>query len=217
VDSIGVLAETDGWRNPNLREYTVKVVLTGDQDISMLKPSMRAEAEIILGSVEDATAVPLQAVFREGPIAYVYTPKGGRYERTPVALGRRSSTFIEILSGVEDGAQVLLREPAPGEVLDTEFDEKQLATLAGFSMPGAHAFNGSRGRGGMQQKPSGDASEAGGKAPETRKLSKEELDKLLKDAKDSGAVILKEGGDKSVDAEGAAPTDGDDDGKPAAS
>ena len=78
VESIGVLAESDGWRDPNLREYTVKVALDVDNSGQELKPSMRCEAEIVLGSVEDTLAVPMQAVFREGPVAFVYTPRGGR-------------------------------------------------------------------------------------------------------------------------------------------
>jgi HlyD family secretion protein len=42
VESIGVMAETGGWRDPNLREYTVRIAV--DPDGADLKPAMRAEA-----------------------------------------------------------------------------------------------------------------------------------------------------------------------------
>ncbi len=135
VSSIGVLAESEGWRDPNLREYTVKIDLTDTTtEETGLKPSMRCEAEILLGTVEEALAVPVQAVFRDGPIAYVYTPRGGRYERAPVAIGRLSNTHAEILGGIEPGQRVLLREPRAGEVLSTEFDQQQLAQLREMTM-----------------------------------------------------------------------------------
>jgi len=120
VMEIGVLAESGGWRDPNLREYTVKLLLDGANDKQALKPSMRCEAEIVVDSVQDAVAVPSQAVFRDGPESFVYTQRGERYERRPVAIGRRSTLFAEISNGLEPGDRVLLREPTPGEILRKE-------------------------------------------------------------------------------------------------
>jgi len=117
VTEIGVLAESGGWRDPNLREYTVKIVLNDQNTGQLLKPSMRCEAEIVIDHVADSIAVPAQAVFRDGPSTFVYTPESGKFRRTPVDVGRRSVRFAEITSGVDAGARVLLREPSPGEVL----------------------------------------------------------------------------------------------------
>jgi len=123
VASIGVLAESGGWRDPNLREYTVKIDLGQSGDDSKLKPSMRAEARIILGEVTGTLAVPVQAVFREGRTSFVYTPRsGGKYARTEVDVGRRSSAFAQIVSGLKQGDTVLLREPGPGEIFRTKQD-----------------------------------------------------------------------------------------------
>lgn len=116
VMDIGVLAETGGWRDPNLREYTVRLLIEAPNGQQSLKPSMRCESEIVVASVHDALAVPAQAVFRDDGETFVYTPAGTRYERTPVRVGRRSMSFAEIQSGVAPGQRVLLREPQPGEV-----------------------------------------------------------------------------------------------------
>ncbi|MEM1331016.1 MAG: efflux RND transporter periplasmic adaptor subunit [Planctomycetota bacterium] len=123
VESIGVLAEGGGWRDPNRREYTVKIALEDVPESLELKPSMRCEADITLGTVEDALAIPVQAVFTDGRQRFIYRPAGSKFERVPVDIGRRSSVFAEIASGLEVGTQVLLREPAPGEIIDRSDDE----------------------------------------------------------------------------------------------
>ncbi|MBK7403040.1 MAG: efflux RND transporter periplasmic adaptor subunit [Phycisphaerales bacterium] len=129
VESIGVLAETGGWRDPNRREYSVRIAIEHDNSDGQLKPSMRAEAEIMLGAVKDSLMVPVQAVFAEGPVRYVLTPKGGRFERTPVQVGRMSDAFAEISKGLEEGQQVLLREPAAGEVVATAWSPEALKAV----------------------------------------------------------------------------------------
>jgi len=142
VASIGVLAESGGWRDPNLREYTVKINLDEIKDESKLKPSMRAEARIVLGEVDDVIAVPIQAVFREGRSSFVYCPKGSKFERTDVKVGKRSSTFAQIVSGLDVGDTVLLREPTAGEIAHDRNEKSDNATgnsVARSDRPGTNA------------------------------------------------------------------------------
>lgn len=133
VESIGVLAESTGWRDPNLREYTVRIALERIEEGDLLKPSMRAEATIFLGRVDDALSVPLQAVFNEGQLRYVYRAESGRWVRTPVRIGRRSDTFAEVLAGLSENTTVLIREPSPGEIVNRPWAESELL-LAGYKL-----------------------------------------------------------------------------------
>lgn len=159
VESIGVMAASGGWRDPNLREYSVRIGLTDHGD--GLKPAMRAEARIVLEKVNDALAAPISAVFQDGAVQYVCVPRGAKYVRVPIRLGRRSDTQAEILAGVDAGASVLLREPAAGEVLSQPWDTAQL-TLAGYTIGdnGDITSPASRGPGGEGRRrrtsPSGD-------------------------------------------------------------
>ena len=116
VLSIGVLAESGGWRDPNRRDYTVKVMLLDIEELG-LKPSMRCKAEIYVGEVQDAIYVPLQAVFREGSDAFVYIPDGSGFSQRRVDLGRASGLHVEITDGLSDGEVVLLREPKVNEIV----------------------------------------------------------------------------------------------------
>ena len=116
VEGVSVLAETGGWRDPNRRDYTVKVALDVDSGLG-LKPSMRCRAEIVLGEVNDAVNVPVQAVFRRGPLAFVYVPQDGGFAERRVRIGRASEMSVEIVDGLASGESVLLRRPAAGEIV----------------------------------------------------------------------------------------------------
>ena len=109
-----MIAEDGGWINPNLREYKVKADLPAE--IVGLKPAMRCSAEIVTGQVQEAIAVPVQAVFSEAEEHFCYVPAGrNSIQRTPVTLGRASESFVEIVKGLKSGDTVLLRHPRPGE------------------------------------------------------------------------------------------------------
>jgi HlyD family secretion protein len=134
VLDIGVLAESGGWRDPNRRDYTVRIKLDGTGDVDGdgmpdLKPSMRCRADIFVGRVTGATFVPVQAIFRRGKVAFVYVPQaGGGYAEVEVSMGRSSELFVEIIGGVDEGDVVMLREPSVDEITSkVKVNEDELA------------------------------------------------------------------------------------------
>ena len=130
VESVGVIAERGGFRDPNLREYQVRILLDLGRKDHGLKPSMRCEAEVIVDRVEDAIAVPAQAIFQEGRVSFVFVPRAERYKRVPVGVGNRSESMAEIVAGLGEGDRVLLRRALPGEIVPAEFDAKAVARVA---------------------------------------------------------------------------------------
>jgi multidrug efflux pump subunit AcrA (membrane-fusion protein) len=135
VDTIGVMAQSAGWRDPNVREYEVRIALDLGSEPHKLKPSMRCEARIILDSVKDALCVPIQAVFNEGRRQFAYVIEGDMYAQTMVQVGRRSDSFAEIVSGLTEGQTVLMREPPPGRIIKLPEIAKDAAAPGG--PPGA--------------------------------------------------------------------------------
>ncbi len=115
VLGVSVLAESGGWRDPNRRDYTVRVALEQRDDLA-LKPSMRCKAQILLDEVREALSVPVQAVFRTGRASFVYVPDGGGFAQKLVRVGRTSEVDAEIVDGLAAGDVVLLREPRPDEI-----------------------------------------------------------------------------------------------------
>jgi len=116
VLNVSVLAESGGWRDPNRRDYKVRVLLDDSHGLD-LKPSMRCKASILLGRAEDVLSIPVQAVFREGIASYVYVPDGKGFSQRQVRLGRSSELQVEVVEGLGEGDEVLLREPAAEEIM----------------------------------------------------------------------------------------------------
>lgn len=116
VLSVGVLAESGGWRDPNRRDYTVKLKLNDGNELG-LKPSMRCKANIYVGRIQNALHVPIQAVSRAGAISYVYTPQGPGYAQTKVVTGASSELYVEVVDGLKEGDVALLRQPQPEEIV----------------------------------------------------------------------------------------------------
>jgi multidrug resistance efflux pump len=115
VLGVSVLAESGGWRDPNRRDYTVRVALEQREDLA-LKPSMRCKAQILLDEVREALSVPVQAVFRKGRASFVYVPDSGGFAQKLVRVGRTSEVDAEIVDGLSAGDVVLLREPLADEI-----------------------------------------------------------------------------------------------------
>ncbi len=115
VLTIAIMAEDGGWLNPQLREYKVRVALPAGADES-LKPGMRCSGEVLVGRVDNAIAVPVQAVFTEGDERFCYVPSGRQVRRQVVTIGKASEAYVEILDGLEPGVRVLMRSPRPGEI-----------------------------------------------------------------------------------------------------
>jgi multidrug efflux pump subunit AcrA (membrane-fusion protein) len=153
VLTIGVLAEGGSWRDPNRRDYTVRVLLREENDLG-LKPSMRCKAQITVGSVDDTLFVPIQSVRREGRHSFVYATADGGYAQKPVRVGRASELFVEVLEGIDEGADVLLREPVASEVVERIAGDDRKA--------GGGPPRGGKGRGGGERRrPAGASSGPG--------------------------------------------------------
>ena len=152
VQSVSVLAESGGWRDPNRRDYTVRVLIEADTSLG-LKPAMRCRGEIMLDRVEDQPWVPIQAVFREGPVAYVHIAGDAGIEQRQVKLGRSGELQVEVVEGVGEGERVLLRRPSADEIavrIPSEvFEAARKAPSAGGSgMPSRPRTEESGGSGG---------------------------------------------------------------------
>ena len=97
--------------------------------------------------------VPRSAVIQTGPEAVVYIDQGGgAYAHTPIQIGRRGDTHVEVLSGLSEGAQVVTNgnllidgqaemnrafmtppeETAPAAALSVELNAGQKQSVAGF-------------------------------------------------------------------------------------
>lgn len=89
------------------RTFPVEIKL--DNKDQKVRPGMFARATINFGTA-DHVVVPDQAVVKQAGSGdrYVYVYKNGKVSYNKVELGRRMDTEYELLSGVEDNAQVVI-------------------------------------------------------------------------------------------------------------
>jgi HlyD family secretion protein len=98
---------------------TYNVTIEIDSSATTLRSGMTATVQIITQRKPDAVLVPRRAVQAEGGTSYVLIPKEGppdlqnsrpASERRNVTLGLSNGEFIEIVSGLRAGEQVLVQD-----------------------------------------------------------------------------------------------------------
>ena len=97
------------WMNPDLKVFTTHIHIDGKGE--GLRTGMSCQAQIIVKEFGDATYVPIQSVVRVGEVPTVWLVKGSRTEPHPVEIGMDNNRWVHILSGLEEGQQVLLAPP----------------------------------------------------------------------------------------------------------
>jgi HlyD family secretion protein len=74
----------------------------------------RVEVRVVIWESPSVVKVPTSALFRRGEKWAVYAVDGGRARRTVVELGHQTAQYAEAISGLADGARVILH---PGDTL----------------------------------------------------------------------------------------------------
>lgn len=82
------------------------------EDRAALGDGFRIEARLVLWRGDDVLKVPHGAVFRRGDGWAVFRVAGGRARLTPVQVGHRGDAEVEVPSGLEAGAAVVVH---PGD------------------------------------------------------------------------------------------------------
>lgn len=102
---------------PDVTFFKVKVLI--DQPDDSLRPGMSARAEIKTEARTDAVVVPIQSVVERKPVddkgkveededevKVVFVIESGKVRQKPVKTGISDATNVELISGVEEGAEV---------------------------------------------------------------------------------------------------------------
>jgi HlyD family secretion protein len=82
------------------------------QEWAALGDGFRIEARFVLWQGEDVVKIPQGAAFRRGDGWAAFRVISGEARLTPVGIGHRGETEVEILSGVDPGAVVVVH---PGD------------------------------------------------------------------------------------------------------
>lgn len=91
-----------------IEEQRVRVIGDFVDPPPSLGDAYRVEARIVVWTGEDVLRIPVSALFRSDGGWAVYVVEGGRAARKTLEIGHRSPLEAEVLSGIEDGAVVIL-------------------------------------------------------------------------------------------------------------
>lgn len=108
-----------GTTSSSVVYYTVKVSIPASESADLL-PTMTARATIYGAEEDNALIVPITAVRTDTSGEYVYVIKNGTPERTTVKTGTTSDSNIQIVSGLNEGDEIVVS----GDVTTTKKSSK---------------------------------------------------------------------------------------------
>jgi len=90
------------------RVNVVADITTPLAERAALGDNFRVEARVIVWESDKVLKVPVSALFRRGPAWSAYVVRNGRAALVPVQAGRSSGTETQVLSGLQEGDEVIL-------------------------------------------------------------------------------------------------------------
>jgi HlyD family secretion protein len=94
------------------RVNVIAVFTAAREEWAALGDGFRVEARLVLWEGGDVLKIPQGAAFRHGDEWAVYRAASGRARLTPVRIGHRGDTELEVLDGLDPGAVVIVH---PGD------------------------------------------------------------------------------------------------------
>jgi HlyD family secretion protein len=104
------------WMNPDLKVYTTRIFIDGND--SAIRTGMSCQAEIVIENYADVLFVPVQAVLRVGGKPAVFVGSGSVFEPRTIETGLDNNRMIHVVSGLEPGETVLLTPPLSAAGVD---------------------------------------------------------------------------------------------------
>ena len=98
--------------------FPVEAALTATQDLTDIKPGMTADVRVLIEKRPKVLLLPIEAVISEkgkDSVHLLERPAGGGKPTTrlnEVKLGGRNDREVEITSGIDEGAEVMIKPPA---------------------------------------------------------------------------------------------------------
>jgi RND family efflux transporter MFP subunit len=123
VQSVAVLPRQSDWMGSDIKVF--ETVVSIDEVVERVKPGMTAVVEIHVDRLKDVLSVPVQAVVEFDKNTWCYVSQGGHWERRKVELGKTNDKFVQVVSGLEVGEQVVLN---PSAIVDDSIPAERLVS-----------------------------------------------------------------------------------------
>jgi hypothetical protein len=108
VTQVANVGEQKGNTDSKVFEVVIEVLETDTN----VRPGMTTSNRIYTNTVKDTLVMPLEAVFNQDSVTFVYRKSGMSIEKVEVMLGDANENEVVIVAGLQQGDKVLLSEPA---------------------------------------------------------------------------------------------------------
>ena len=108
----GTLKEVSGFsrtiaRNDPTKYFEVTIDID-DQDSPILSPGRKLNARIEVSKGESKLMVPIQAIYNEQGVNYVFRKDGAGFSRRQIEIGQKNLHFVEVTNGLSEGDSIAL-------------------------------------------------------------------------------------------------------------
>jgi hypothetical protein len=101
--------------NTNAKVYEVKIVIK--EFDSILRPAMTTKNKILTSTVENVLYIPIEAVFNNDSVVFVYKKTGRSAVKQQIIAGQSNDNEIIIQAGLQENDEVLLVPPEKADKL----------------------------------------------------------------------------------------------------
>jgi HlyD family secretion protein len=113
-----------GEQVQNAQVYEVKIVI--NEYDSILRPAMTTKNKILTNTVQNVLFIPIEAIFNNDSVTFVYKKDGGSAAKQQVIVGQSNENEIIIKAGLQAEDVVLLVPPEKADKLNIEMLPKDI-------------------------------------------------------------------------------------------
>ena len=111
-------------QSSNAKVYEVRIVV--NEFDSILRPAMTTKNKILTSIVDSVLFIPIEAIFNNDSVAFVYKKEGGSVSRQQVIVGQSNENEIIIKAGLNAADEVLLVPPEKADKITLDLLPKDI-------------------------------------------------------------------------------------------
>jgi hypothetical protein len=111
-------------QSSNAKVYEVRIVV--NEFDSILRPAMTTKNKILTNVVDSVLFIPIEALFNNDSVAFVYKKDGNSVSKQQVIVGQSNDNEIIIRAGLQEKEEVLLVPPENAEKLSFDLLSKEI-------------------------------------------------------------------------------------------
>jgi HlyD family secretion protein len=108
VETVANLAQNKDYKT-KIKIFPVKIRISGQS--RMLLPGLTVSCKIIVNEIKDVLFIPLESLFKEQGIEYVYIKSGSGFKRRDIKTGSINTDFAIVTEGLEENDEIALSDP----------------------------------------------------------------------------------------------------------